>query len=295
MPKLGIVVAIEEAYTQCSKALIRSDLWNPERHIDRSELPSSGEILRSLNDPSFDADAVRPRARRALRPPRRPLLMRDEAPLQETEHGLVPQGDGWFVLNAREAPWWTAEGRSAICGFEGEAHFPQFGVNLSVLAPGQAMAMYHWEADQEDFLVLSGEALLIVEGEERPLRAWDFVHCPAGTNHVIVGAGEGPAVVLAVGARDRLGRQPGLGRLPGRRDGAAPRGRRRAGDDRAERGLRPLQAPPPGRLPRRLAARLAGSYSRRLSGRRISRNDSSRFICFGAGIGERGCSGFGCR
>jgi PPOX class probable FMN-dependent enzyme len=55
-PKLGIVVRVEEAYTQCPKAFIRSDLWNPERHIDRSELPSSGEILRSLNDPEFDAD-----------------------------------------------------------------------------------------------------------------------------------------------------------------------------------------------------------------------------------------------
>jgi uncharacterized cupin superfamily protein len=65
------------------------------------------------------------------------------------------------------------------------------------------MAMYHWEADQEDFLVLSGEAVLIVEGEERPLKAWDFVHCPPGTNHVIVGAGEGPCLVIAIGARDR--------------------------------------------------------------------------------------------
>ena len=63
--------------------------------------------------------------------------------------------------------------------------------------------MYHWEADQEDFLVLVGEALLIVEGEERPLRQWDFVHCPAGTNHIIVGEGNGPCLVLAVGARDR--------------------------------------------------------------------------------------------
>jgi uncharacterized cupin superfamily protein len=63
--------------------------------------------------------------------------------------------------------------------------------------------MYHWEADQEDFLVLSGEALLIVEGEERPLRQWDFVHCPAGTKHVIVGAGDGSCLVLAIGARDR--------------------------------------------------------------------------------------------
>ena len=65
------------------------------------------------------------------------------------------------------------------------------------------MAMYHWEADQEDFLVLAGEALLVIEGEERPLRRWDFVHCPPGTNHTIIGAGDTPCLVLAVGARDR--------------------------------------------------------------------------------------------
>jgi uncharacterized protein len=67
-PKLGILVTVEEAYTQCSKALIRSDLWNPERHVDRSELPSSGEILRSLNDPAFDAEEYdRDRAARYAR------------------------------------------------------------------------------------------------------------------------------------------------------------------------------------------------------------------------------------
>jgi hypothetical protein len=67
-PRLGIVVSIEEAYTQCSKALIRSDLWNPGRHVDRSELPSGGEILRSLNDPAFDADEYdRARAERYAR------------------------------------------------------------------------------------------------------------------------------------------------------------------------------------------------------------------------------------
>jgi PPOX class probable FMN-dependent enzyme len=67
-PKLGIVVSIEEAYTHCSKALIRSDLWNPERHVDRSELPSSGQILRELNDPSFDVDGYdRDRAERYAR------------------------------------------------------------------------------------------------------------------------------------------------------------------------------------------------------------------------------------
>jgi len=130
-----------------------------------------------------------------------------EARLEQTEHGLVPQGDGWFVLNAREARWYHGPGRSAICEFEGEFEgeqdFLQLGINLSVLRTGEPMAMYHWEADQEDFLVLAGEALLIVEGEERPLRQWELVHCPAGTKHVIVGAGDAPCLVLAVGARDK--------------------------------------------------------------------------------------------
>jgi uncharacterized cupin superfamily protein len=130
-----------------------------------------------------------------------------ESRLESTEHGLVPKGDGWFVLNAREARWLHGPGRSAICefegAFEGEQDFLQFGINLSVLEPGVPMSMYHWEADQEDFFVLAGEALLIVEGEERSLRQWDFVHCPAGTKHVIVGAGDASSVVLAVGARNR--------------------------------------------------------------------------------------------
>jgi uncharacterized cupin superfamily protein len=126
-----------------------------------------------------------------------------EALLEPTENGLVPKGDGWFVLNARDASWRVAEGRGAYGTFEGEPEFDQVGIHLVALAPGEAMAMYHWEADQEDFLVLAGEALLIVEGEERPLRRWDLAHCPAGTRHVIVGAGHGPSVVLAVGARDR--------------------------------------------------------------------------------------------
>jgi uncharacterized cupin superfamily protein len=94
------------------------------------------------------------------------------------------------------------EGRSAICLFEGEPEFSQVGINVGVLGPGEPMATYHWEADQEDFLVLAGEAVLIVEGAERPLRAWDFVHFPSGAKHVIVGAGDGPCVVVAVGARD---------------------------------------------------------------------------------------------
>ncbi|HKF15473.1 MAG TPA: cupin domain-containing protein [Gaiellaceae bacterium] len=125
-----------------------------------------------------------------------------EAPLEATDTGLVAAGDGWFVLNSREGRWHHAEGRGAVLPFEGDVDFPQVGVNLYVLPPGVAMSMYHWEADQEDFLVLAGEALLLVAGEERPLRQWDFVHCPPGTNHDVIGAGDGPCVVLAIGARE---------------------------------------------------------------------------------------------
>jgi uncharacterized cupin superfamily protein len=118
----------------------------------------------------------------------------------------VPQGEGWFVLNARDARWLYNE-LGGYCPFEGreEAQFPQVGINLNWLPPGKPMTMYHGEDGQEGFLVLSGECLLIVEGEERPLRAWDFFHCAAGTEHAIVGAGDGPSLVLAVGARGRGG------------------------------------------------------------------------------------------
>ena len=125
-----------------------------------------------------------------------------EAPLKQTEAGLVAAGEGWFVLNARWARWRHREGKASL-RFEGETDFPQVGINLIVLGPGEPMAMYHWEADQEDFLVISGEALAIVEGEERPMGPWDLLHCPAGTKHVIVGAGSGPCVLIAVGARGR--------------------------------------------------------------------------------------------
>ena len=137
-----------------------------------------------------------------------------EAPLEQTEVGRVAKADGWFVLNAKDARWYYADGRPALCEFEGDVQFSQLGIYVYVLGPGQPMAMYHWEADQEDFLVLSGEALLIVEGGERPLRAWDFFHCPPETNHIIIGAGEGPCVVLAVGARDRSVDSPDWGGYP---------------------------------------------------------------------------------
>jgi uncharacterized cupin superfamily protein len=129
-----------------------------------------------------------------------------EALLEETEAGLVPAGQGWFVLNARDARWFRRPGRDSLpltgCDeFEAETYFPMLGMSIQVLEPCEANSMYHWETEQEDFLVLSGEALVIVEGQERPLRRWDFVHCPPETRHVFVGAGDGPCVILATSSR----------------------------------------------------------------------------------------------
>ena len=107
----------------------------------------------------------------------------------------------WFVRNVRDSKWWDRGPRGHVTLLV-ENDDDQVGVNLFVLGPGQPMSMYHWEADQEDFLVLSGEALLIVEDEERPLRAWDFFHCPPHVPHTIVGAGSGPSAILAIGARE---------------------------------------------------------------------------------------------
>ena len=121
------------------------------------------------------------------------------------EHG-VPQTAGWFVVNARDARWLHNDMRS-VCRFggQGEAHFDQLGISLYWLAPGHPMSMYHHEAGQEDFLLLSGHGILIVEGEERALKPWDFVHCPPRTAHTIVATGDEPALVVAVGARVERG------------------------------------------------------------------------------------------
>jgi uncharacterized cupin superfamily protein len=143
----------------------------------------------------------------ATSPVRQTAHMVPEAKLEQTEHGLIPKGEGWFVLNMRDAEWRHTDGRAAVCvigdDFEGYRRFEQLGINPFVLGPGEPMSLYHWEADQEGFLVVSGEAVLIIEGEERQLRAWDFVHCPPHTAHVIVGAGNGPCVVIGIGARER--------------------------------------------------------------------------------------------
>jgi uncharacterized cupin superfamily protein len=127
-----------------------------------------------------------------------------EARLIETESGLAPEGPGWFVVNARDAAWWQHRGVFGYaCPLDDRRFelFPDLGVVLKVLQPGEPNCRYHAESTQEDFLVLSGECLLLVEEQERRLKAWDFVHCPGGTAHVFVGAGAGPCVLLMVGAR----------------------------------------------------------------------------------------------
>ena len=125
-----------------------------------------------------------------------------EAQMEQGPSGKRPNGDGWFIVNAREAAWIYNEKFGAGVTFEGTPRFAHLGINIQVLWPGQPNGYYHAEEGQEDFLLLSGECLVLVEGQERRLRAWDFVHCPPWTEHIFVGAGEGPCVMLCVGARN---------------------------------------------------------------------------------------------
>jgi uncharacterized cupin superfamily protein len=130
-----------------------------------------------------------------------------EAPLAESGSGLAPTGPGWFVVNVGDAMWLTTEGgekqrSGSECCFESpQAGFAELGVRIHVLPPGEPNGCYHAESQQESFLVLSGECTLLVEGEERTLRAWDFFHSSAGTEHVFVGAGDGPCAILMIGSR----------------------------------------------------------------------------------------------
>ena len=124
-----------------------------------------------------------------------------EAQLKSTDDGLIPQGVGWFVLNARDVTWIRSEERGADTDFEGAQEWSQLGFRIHVLMPGQRNGLYHRERAQEDFLVVAGECLLVVEGEERRLQAWDFVHCPPWTHHVFVGSGDAPCVIVMVGSR----------------------------------------------------------------------------------------------
>jgi uncharacterized cupin superfamily protein len=123
-----------------------------------------------------------------------------EAELTETGLGLVVESEGWFVLNARDMRWWRSEAKGQGTEYEGKNELPQLGFHIHVLMPGQH-GVYHGEVGQEDFLVVSGECVLVIEGEERHLKAWDFVHCPPWTQHVFAGAGDRPCVIVTAGSR----------------------------------------------------------------------------------------------
>ncbi len=110
--------------------------------------------------------------------------------------------DAPFVMNLRQAPALGQPRRGTMLDFEaGRDAFPDTGVNVQILQPGQPNCRYHSEPVQEDFLVLQGECRVILDGTEIPLRQWDFVHCPAGAEHVFVGAGAAPCAVLMIGSR----------------------------------------------------------------------------------------------
>jgi uncharacterized cupin superfamily protein len=137
----------------------------------------------------------------------------EEARLDDVGSGLAPVSPGWFVVNVGEAAWLRNEAFGGRCVFESTPRvlaerpeiepqmFDQTGFTLAVLEPGKPSGMYHAESSQEDFLVLAGTCLLVVEEQQRELRAWDFLHCPPGTHHTFVGTGDGPCVIFMTGAR----------------------------------------------------------------------------------------------
>jgi uncharacterized cupin superfamily protein len=137
----------------------------------------------------------------------------DEARMEALNGGLAPTTEGWFVVNAREAPWLDNDDFGSRVIFEADPRiirgrddleprwFPQLGIALSVIQPAQPSTLYHAETLQEDFLVLSGTCTAVIEEQERELRPWDFVHCPPGTRHTFVNTSEEPCVLLMVGAR----------------------------------------------------------------------------------------------
>jgi mannose-6-phosphate isomerase-like protein (cupin superfamily) len=121
--------------------------------------------------------------------------------------GLVVRSPGWFVLNARDARWFDKPGQgwsvpfTGVDEYEAETFYPMLGMAIRVVPKGEPTGTYHWETEAEGFLVLHGEGVLIVEGQERPLKQWDFVHCPPETKHAFAGAGDEPMVLLCASSR----------------------------------------------------------------------------------------------
>lgn len=127
----------------------------------------------------------------------------NEATSADTPYGRYITSEGWFVLNLDQALAVSNEQKGgASFPLEPREHpFSDFGAHVTILSPGQPNALYHSEGAQEGFLVLTGTCTLIVEDQERQLREWDYVHCPAGTHHVFIGAGSQPCAIMMIGAR----------------------------------------------------------------------------------------------
>ncbi|HKU58367.1 MAG TPA: cupin domain-containing protein [Gaiellaceae bacterium] len=130
----------------------------------------------------------------------------DEGRFEDKGNGLVPVSGGWSILNLRDARWFDGPGRHSVpltgCDeYEAENFYPMLGFALRVLEPGAPMSVYHWETEAEDFLVLAGTPLVVIDGEEHQLKPWDFVHCPPEATHVFVGAGDAPSVIIATSSR----------------------------------------------------------------------------------------------
>jgi uncharacterized cupin superfamily protein len=125
----------------------------------------------------------------------------EEARIEHTAEGATAASPGWFVVNLADARWMRSKEGGEWTDFEPPERFAEYGIGVHVIQPGQPNGKYHSETVQEDFLVLSGECILVVEDEERRLKAWDFFHCAPGTHHILVGAGDGPCAILMAGSR----------------------------------------------------------------------------------------------
>ena len=136
-----------------------------------------------------------------------------EARLERVASGLAPVTPGWFVVNTADAAWTNNEAYGGVCIFESDEFVlqgrpdltayenPHAGFTIRVVPPGKPTTLYHAESVQEDFLIVMGECVLIIEDQERHLRPWDFVHCPPMTAHTFVATEAGPCVLVATGNR----------------------------------------------------------------------------------------------